>query len=87
LAALIQRPSGLDPAVNPEGSATRWNWVLDGMVTTGKLSASDRAAQVFPPTVPADQYRAESQTTGRTALSSVRSPASCSTFSISTSGR
>jgi membrane peptidoglycan carboxypeptidase len=68
LAALIQRPSGLDPAVNPEGSATRWNWVLDGMVTTGKLSASDRAAQVFPPTVPADQYRAESQTTGPNGL-------------------
>ena len=32
LAALIQRPSTLDPAVDPEGAAERWNWVLDGMV-------------------------------------------------------
>ncbi|MGC7211022.1 biosynthetic peptidoglycan transglycosylase, partial [Mycobacteroides abscessus subsp. abscessus] len=32
LAALIQRPSTLDPAVDPEGAADRWNWVLDGMV-------------------------------------------------------
>jgi membrane peptidoglycan carboxypeptidase len=64
LAALIQRPSGLDPATNPDGSAERWNWVLDGMVTTGKLSPGDRAAQVFPATVPPDQYRAESQTRG-----------------------
>ena len=32
LAALIQRPSALDPAVNPDGAAERWNWVLDGMV-------------------------------------------------------
>src|SRR4029079_18130395 len=33
LAALIQRPSTLDPAVDPEGALERWNWVLDGMVT------------------------------------------------------
>jgi membrane peptidoglycan carboxypeptidase len=64
LAALIQRPSGLDPAVNPDAADRRWNWVLDGMVTIGALSPSDRAAQVFPPTVPPDQARAESQTTG-----------------------
>ena len=58
LAALIQQPSGLDPAVNPEGAVERWNWVLDGMVTIGALSPTDRAAQVFPPTVPPDQARA-----------------------------
>ncbi len=40
LAALIQRPSGLDPAVNPEGAAKRWNWVLDGMVDIGALSTA-----------------------------------------------
>ena len=39
LAALIQQPSGLDPAVNPEGAVERWNWVLDGMVTIGALVA------------------------------------------------
>ena len=39
LAALIQRPSTLDPAVDPEGAADRWNWVLDGMVDIGALVA------------------------------------------------
>ena len=68
LAALIQRPSTLDPAVDPEGAAERWNWVLDGMVTMGALSPADRAAQVFPPTVSADQARAQNQTTGPNGL-------------------
>ncbi|WP_410506788.1 transglycosylase domain-containing protein [[Mycobacterium] appelbergii] len=64
MAALIQRPSTLDPAVDPEGAAERWNWVLDGMVDIGALSPSDRAAQVFPATVPPDQASQENQTTG-----------------------
>ena len=68
LAALIRRPSTLDPAVDPKGAAARWNWVLDGMVETKALSPSDRAAQVFPPTVPPDQARAENQTTGPNGL-------------------
>lgn len=68
LAALIQRPSTLDPAVDPDGAAERWNWVLDGMVTMGALSPSDRAAQVFPPTVSPDQARAQNQTTGPNGL-------------------
>jgi membrane peptidoglycan carboxypeptidase len=68
LAALIQRPSTLDPAVNPDGAAKRWNWVLDGMVAIGALSPTDRAAQVFPPTVPPEQARAESQTSGPNGL-------------------
>ncbi|RDH75677.1 penicillin-binding protein [Mycolicibacterium moriokaense] len=68
LAALIQQPSALDPAVNPEGAATRWNWVLDGMVEIGALSPSDRAAQVFPPTVPPDQAKDQNQTTGPNGL-------------------
>ena len=68
LAALIQRPSGLDPAVNPEGSAKRWNWVLDGMVDVGALSPQDRAAQQFPPTVPPEQARSQDQTSGPNGL-------------------
>ena len=68
LTALIQRPSTLDPAVDPEGAAERWNWVLDGMVEIGALSPTDRAAQVFPPTVPADQARSQNQTTGPNGL-------------------
>jgi membrane peptidoglycan carboxypeptidase len=68
LAALIQRPSALDPAVDPVASEKRWNWVLDGMVTIGTLSPSDRAQQVFPQTVPPDQARAEDQTSGPNGL-------------------
>ena len=68
LAALIRRPSSLDPAVDPKGAAERWNWVLDGMVETKALSPSDRAAQVFPTTVPADQARAQNRTTGPNGL-------------------
>ncbi|WP_423203163.1 transglycosylase domain-containing protein [Mycobacterium kubicae] len=68
LAALIRRPSTLDPAVDPQGAVARWNWVLDGMVETKALSANDRAAQVFPPTVSPDQARAENQTSGPNGL-------------------
>ncbi|AFP43142.1 Bifunctional penicillin-binding protein 1A/1B ponA1 : penicillin-insensitive transglycosylase + penicillin-sensitive transpeptidase [Mycolicibacterium smegmatis MC2 155] len=68
LAALIQRPSTLDPAVDPEGAADRWNWVLDGMVDIGALSQADRDAQVFPPTVPPDYAFQQNQTTGPNGL-------------------
>lgn len=68
LAALIQRPSALDPAVNPEGATARWNWVLDGMVEIGALSPEERAAQVFPATVPPDLARSQNQTTGPNGL-------------------
>jgi membrane peptidoglycan carboxypeptidase len=68
LAALVQRPSTLDPAVNPDSSAQRWNWVLDGMVDIGALSPEDRAAQVFPPTVAPDLARSQNQTTGPNGL-------------------
>src|SRR5882757_10085427 len=68
LAALIRRPSTLDPAVDPEGALARWNWVLDGMVETKALSPSDRAAQQFPKTVPPEQARAANQTTGPNGL-------------------
>ncbi|MBW0012661.1 transglycosylase domain-containing protein [Mycobacterium sp.] len=68
LAALIRRPSSLDPAVDPKGAVERWNWVLDGMVQTKALSPSDRAAQVFPATLPPDQARAQNQTTGPNGL-------------------
>ena len=68
LAALIQRPSTLDPAVDPEGAVDRWNWVLDGMVEIGALSPADRAAQVFPPTVAPDFASTANQTTGPNGL-------------------
>ena len=68
LAALIQRPSSLDPAVNREAAEARWNWVLDGMVTIGALSQEERAQQVFPETVPPDQAKTENLTTGPNGL-------------------
>jgi membrane peptidoglycan carboxypeptidase len=68
LAALIQRPSTLDPAVDLPGAKERWNWVLDGMVDIGALSPRDRAAQIFPPTVPPEKARAQYQTTGPNGL-------------------
>ena len=68
LAALIQRPSALDPSVDPEAANERWNWVLGGMVQMGALSAKDRAAQVFPPTIPPDRADTQNQTTGPNGL-------------------
>ncbi len=68
LAALIQRPSTLDPAVDLDGATERWNWVLDGMVDDHALAPRERAAQQFPPTVPPEQARARNQTTGPNGL-------------------
>ncbi|WP_060941828.1 transglycosylase domain-containing protein, partial [Mycolicibacterium vaccae] len=68
LAALIQRPSVLDPAVDPDASAIRWSWVLDGMVEIGALSPEERQAQVFPATIPPDQAFTQNQTTGPNGL-------------------
>lgn len=68
LAALIQRPSGLDPAVNLEGATERWTWVLDGMVEIGALTPDERAAQVFPTTAPPELARSQNLTTGPNGL-------------------
>ncbi|MGW5308673.1 transglycosylase domain-containing protein [Nocardia thailandica] len=53
LAATIQLPSLLDPEKNPTGAKTRWEYVLNGMVDGGNLSATDRAAMQYPKVVPA----------------------------------
>ncbi|ORX04160.1 transglycosylase domain-containing protein [Mycolicibacillus trivialis] len=68
LAALIQRPSTLDPAVDPEGALDRWNWVLDGMVQIKALTPADRAEQQFPETIPPDQARSDNKTAGPNGL-------------------
>ncbi|MCW2526239.1 MAG: hypothetical protein JWM76_1099 [Pseudonocardiales bacterium] len=52
LAGLIQAPADYDPATALKLATDRWNYVLDGMVATKKLSTADRAAEVFPPTIP-----------------------------------
>ncbi len=64
LAALIQRPSGLDPAVNRAAAEKRWNWVLDGMVTIGALSQQERDQQVFPDTVSPEEMKPEGIVSG-----------------------
>ncbi|MEI7717691.1 MAG: transglycosylase domain-containing protein, partial [Mycobacterium sp.] len=68
LAALIRRPSSLDPAVALDDATARWNWVLDGMVATNALAPDERAAQVFPTTVSPDQARSQNKTTGPNGL-------------------
>jgi len=68
LAALIQRPSTLDPAIDLEGATARWNWVLDGMVTIGALSKEDRAQQVFPQTISPEEMKPEGIATGPNGL-------------------
>ncbi|QCQ92986.1 transglycosylase domain-containing protein [Rhodococcus sp. SGAir0479] len=52
LASVIQSPSALDPATDPEALQERWNYVLDGMVEMGVLAAPERAAIVFPEVLP-----------------------------------
>lgn len=51
LAAAIQRPSQLDPWTNRGEAEFRWNYVLDGMVSVGTLSESERAGMVYPETI------------------------------------
>ncbi len=51
LAAVLKAPSALDPLNDPEGAAARVDYVLDGMVSEGWLSADDRAAAGLPETV------------------------------------
>ncbi|NLG55740.1 MAG: penicillin-binding protein [Rhodococcus sp.] len=59
LAGLIQSPSYLDPEVTPGVLESRWNYVLDGMVSMGVLSATERHAQVFPPINPPVMHEAQ----------------------------
>ncbi|MDY6808212.1 MAG: transglycosylase domain-containing protein [Actinomycetota bacterium] len=48
LAAAIRSPSYYDPEINREAAEARWNYVLDGMVSTGALAPTDRAAMQYP---------------------------------------
>lgn len=48
LASSIQAPSALDPWTNKERAQKRWNYVMDGMVTTGALKQADRQAMKYP---------------------------------------
>lgn len=51
LATLLNSPNAYDVATHPENkqrAVGRWNYVLDGMVKEGWLSAADRAKTKFP---------------------------------------
>ena len=51
LAAVIKSPEYFDPAVNAAAAKGRWDYVVDGMVSTGALTQAQRAALKFPATI------------------------------------
>ena len=48
IAAIVQAPNGLSPEENLEGLTSRWNYVLDGMLTQGWISKEERDSVKFP---------------------------------------
>ncbi|PXW35974.1 UNVERIFIED_CONTAM: peptidoglycan glycosyltransferase [Williamsia faeni] len=48
LASSIRSPSYYDPATNLEAAQGRWQYVLDGMVSTGAITKDEAAAQQYP---------------------------------------
>ncbi|MGX7682065.1 transglycosylase domain-containing protein [Jatrophihabitans sp. DSM 45814] len=51
LAAVIKSPEYYDPRVTPAAAKGRWDYVVDGMVSTGKLTQAARDKLVFPATI------------------------------------
>jgi membrane peptidoglycan carboxypeptidase len=51
LAAVIKSPEYYDPVVTPSAAKARWQYVVDGMVSTGKLGQEQAAALKFPATI------------------------------------
>jgi membrane peptidoglycan carboxypeptidase len=51
LAGIVPAPSAWDPRIDPEMAEVKWNYVLDGMVTTGFITQEERDEQVFPETI------------------------------------
>lgn len=68
LAASIQRPSQLDPWQNPEGAHARWNYVLDGMVTTGAITQAERDSMEYPETTDPALNRTNTEADGPNSL-------------------
>jgi len=50
IAGIIPNPTKWDPRFDAVQAERRWNYVLDGMVELGSLTAADRAALTFPET-------------------------------------
>ena len=68
LAALIQRPSAWTPPSTPRARPSGGTGCSTAWSTSARCRQQDRAAQVFPPTVPPDQARSQDQTTGPNGL-------------------
>jgi membrane peptidoglycan carboxypeptidase len=51
LAAVIKSPEYYDPRITPAASKERWNYVVSGMVSTGKLTQAAADALKFPSTI------------------------------------
>ncbi len=49
LASSIRSPALYDPQSHPDAAKGRWKFVLDGMVSMGKLSQADETKQKYPP--------------------------------------
>ncbi|EKA61922.1 peptidoglycan glycosyltransferase [Janibacter hoylei PVAS-1] len=67
LASVIRGPSLYDPALGEEQTelaTSRWNYVLDGMVDQGWMTASERAEQKFPKTKAPKRSQAKSDDIG-----------------------
>ncbi len=64
LASSIQQPSALDPETNPKGAQERWNYVLDGMVSSNMLTAADRDATQYPQVIPLNSVDNPNQDAG-----------------------
>ncbi len=52
LASSIRSPAGYEPTKHADKAQERWTYVLDGMVSEGWLSPSDRAAATYPAVLP-----------------------------------
>lgn len=52
LAGMLRAPSYYDPAVHPAQARGRWQYVIDGMVSTGHLTQARAAHLKFPKTKP-----------------------------------
>ena len=55
LAAIVQAPNGLSPDENLGRLTSRWNYVLDGMVTKNWISQEERSSITFPEIQPNEQ--------------------------------
>jgi membrane peptidoglycan carboxypeptidase len=51
LAGIIKAPNFYDPAVTPAAAKQRWTYVVDGMVSTGRITQAERDTLTFPKSI------------------------------------